>query len=79
MENVYLVQHVSDVNGEYEDVKLIGIFSSRTTANQAIKELKTKPGFEDTKDGFSIEAIELDHVEWKDGYVIVDRGEPKPR
>lgn len=79
MEKVYLVQHVSDVNGEYEDVKLIGIFSSKATAEQAIKGLKTKPGFEDAKNGFSIDEIELDHVEWSEGYFIIDHGEPRPR
>lgn len=79
METVYLVQHVSDVNGEYEDVKLIGIFSSKEKANQAIQSLKTKPGFEEAKNGFSIDEIELDHVEWSEGYFIIDNGEPRPR
>ncbi len=79
MEKVYLVLHTSDVNQEYEDVKMIGVFSSRNRADQVITDLKTKPGFEEAKRGFTVEELEVDAVEWKDGYVIVDRGEPQPR
>jgi hypothetical protein len=78
-DKVYLVQHIADMNGEYEDVKLIGVFRSQSAANAAVKALREKPGFDTAKKGFSVEEFVLDQCDWKEGFVIVDNGEPKPR
>ena len=43
---------VSHFNENSDDVKMIGYFSSLFTANSAIAELKKKPGFCETENGF---------------------------
>jgi hypothetical protein len=65
---VYLLQHVHMLDGGDEDVKLIGVYSSRENADAAITRLSQVPGFCDATDGFHVDEYQLDRDQWIEGY-----------
>ena len=65
---VYLLQHVHVLEGGDEDVKLIGVYSSRENADAAITRLSHAPGFCDAMDGFHVDEYQLDKDQWVEGY-----------
>jgi hypothetical protein len=67
MIEVYLLEHLrTDPEGEH--LKIIGVFSSKQMAEQAIAQLRQKPGFIDYLDGFNIDRYIVDKVFWGDGF-----------
>ena len=79
---VFIVQHLHTINEDEEDIKIIGIYSSREKAFAAITRLKTKSGFkdfhrlidpslDDQSDGFYIDKYELDKDDWSEGFFSV--------
>ncbi len=70
---VFIVQHVHLLDDGEEDIKLIGVYSTRDAAKKVIERLKLKPGFRDAPAGFSIDAYTLDEDNWTEGYVTVGR------
>jgi GNAT superfamily N-acetyltransferase len=66
---VYLLQHVHTQSDDTEDVKVIGVYTSRESAQEAIGRLSVQPGFGASPDGFSVDAYLLDKDEWTEGYV----------
>ncbi len=69
--DVFLVQHVHIHNDGAETVKLIGIYTSRANAEQAIERLKQQPGFRDVPEGFVLDQYTLDEDNWTEGFVTV--------
>lgn len=69
MEYIYLLQHVYDAN-DCEEIKLIGVFSSSSLAEEVISELHLQPGFKNyPKDWFKLDRLKVDAVEWKEGFI----------
>jgi hypothetical protein len=66
---VYILHHIYDKGLETENVKLIGVYSSRGEAQRAINRLQTQPGFRELVEGFEVEAYTLDEDNWKEGFV----------
>lgn len=64
---IYLLQHVHVLDST-EDVKVIGVYSSRGSAEAAKARLSQAPGFCDAADGFHIDEYELDKDQWVEGY-----------
>lgn len=52
-----------------QEIKHIGVFSTRKNARAAVAFLKTKPGFRKAGGRFSIDAHTIDQVWWNTGYV----------
>ena len=52
MKYVYMVEHSRKVEEDVYDSKLLGFFSTKEKAEQAILEYKTVIGFRDYPDGF---------------------------
>ena len=52
-----------------EDVKFIGVYSSKFAAEAAIDRLRLAPGFRDYLEGFSIDAYEIDQDHWVEGFI----------
>jgi hypothetical protein len=83
MNRVFVLQHLHVVNGDKEDAKLLGIYSSRALAEMAIEErFRNLPGFRDTPhmanpalfgpaEGFSIDEYQLDQDSWEEGFITV--------
>lgn len=68
MANVYVLQHVHSMDDGEEDVKLIGVYSSRANAEATIARLRKAPGFSDAPAGFCIDEYQLDKDQWVEGY-----------
>ena len=68
MTRVYVLQHVHTADDGAEDVKLIGVYSSRENAQAAITRLVQAPGFSDAPDGFHIDEYQVDKDQWVEGY-----------
>jgi hypothetical protein len=69
---VYLLQHWYSYgeDNEHDEVKLIGIFSSREKAEDAVKRYINLPGFCDfSEECFYIGEHVLDETEWKEGFI----------
>lgn len=82
MSRVFVLQHLHVINDDEEDVKLLGIYSSRALAVAAVERFRNLPGFRDTPhmanpaqpgpaEGFSIDEYELDQDGWGEGFITV--------
>lgn len=71
MTNVYVVHHVHSFPTGLDNVKLIGVYSSRANAEAAVTRVGQAPGFAAAPEGFHIEeyAVDVDH--WGEGYVTL--------
>lgn len=72
MKSVFLLQH-SYEQGECEETKIIGIYSTRKKAEETIEKFKGVTGFKDYPDSFYIDEYELDEDNWVEGFVTMDR------
>ena len=70
MASVFVLQHVHSREDGGEDVKLIGVYSSREQAQAAVARLGRQPGFADAPDGFHIDEYRVDQDHWAEGYVV---------
>lgn len=68
---VYLLQHVHRLPSAEDDIKIVGVYSSRVQAEAAIVRLSQQPGFSELKSGFHIDGYELDKDHWAEGFVTV--------
>mgnify|MGYP006908289118 CR=1 FL=1 len=66
---VFVLQHVNVHPNGIENVKMIGVYSEEKYAKEAIRRLNCKPGFSDSPSQFFIDAYELDHDHWSEGFV----------
>ena len=71
MMKIYVVQHLHSVEGGEEDVKFIGVYSSRENAQAAVKRLSQAPGFSDALTGFHIDEYQVDKDQWVEGYATL--------
>lgn len=71
-QTVYVLEHVrfdnDDRDNDHTDFKLIGVFASEKDAQNAIEQLKDKPGFKDYPNGFHIDAYPLGQINWSSGF-----------
>ncbi|HEX3067012.1 MAG TPA: hypothetical protein VHX14_00440 [Thermoanaerobaculia bacterium] len=75
MNQVFVVQHSHEFPDGSESVKLIGVYSSRPAAEEAVRRLASQPGFSKLPDGFTIDIYELDQDNWVEGF-ITDESSP---
>lgn len=68
MTKVYVLQHVHSLNDGAEDVKFVGVYSSRESAQAAMARLRLVPGFSETPAGFHIDEYQVDKDQWVEGY-----------
>jgi len=81
MKSVFVLQHLHLHSHGEEDVKLIGVYSSRAAAIAAVTRLKGQPGFcdlpnivspsDEDDQGFHIDEYVIDLDYWPEGYVTV--------
>lgn len=72
MKKVYILHHVHEFESGEEDVKLIGVFSSKEKALKAVDDHGKLPGFKDHLNGFSIDEYIIDKSEWNEGFATLD-------
>ncbi len=71
MAKVYVLQHVHEADDGAEDVKFIGVYSSRDNAQAAIARLCQAPGFSEAPDGFHVDEYQVDTDHWVEGYSTI--------
>ena len=73
--NVFMLWHIyeqRDGTGIHNEEKLIGVFSSKANAREAIERLKDKEGFRDRPlSCFEIHKTTVDRISWEDGFAAV--------
>ncbi len=79
MSRVFLLQHLHLLNGDEEDVKTLGIYSTRAAGLAAVERFRKLPGFRDVPqiadtsapgqaEGFYLDEFKLDQDSWPEGY-----------
>jgi hypothetical protein len=71
--DVFVVQHVHEMEDGEEDVKFIGVYSDMKNAKDAVKRTVKLLGFKDSPNGFCIDKYLVDEDNWRDGYVTIKR------
>ena len=66
MEPLFVLLHSLPETGK---VKVVGIYSSRSLAEEAEERARQLPGFADEPDGFTIEEYTVDTDHWPRGFV----------
>jgi len=67
MKSVFVLQHEYEWCGS-DEVKFIGVYSTREDAETTTKRLRNQPEFCDWPDGFSIEEYSLNEDHWAEGF-----------
>lgn len=70
MKSVFLLQH-SYEQGECEETKIIGIYSSKAKAEETIERFKNIIGFKEHQDCFYIDEYDIDKDNWIEGFITV--------
>ncbi|SEH34869.1 DUF7336 domain-containing protein [Chryseobacterium culicis] len=68
LNTVFSVSHYYTIHTFLDDERYIGVFSSLEKAENAIEELKNKPGFKDHQDDFNISELDLATLLWNTGF-----------
>jgi hypothetical protein len=72
LQEIYVLHHVHELENGYEDVKLLGIFSSEAKALKLIERYKLLEGFKDYPGGFSVDKYTVDKSHWNEGFTTVE-------
>lgn len=70
--SVYLVHHVRAEQGRADDVRMIGVYSSKDAAKNAVLRAQMQPGFRHFPTGFKISKYSLDQDQWAAGSPATD-------
>lgn len=68
MDVVYIVTHTNELPDGQEDIKFIGVYDSKESAEKAVERESLKAGFSETKEGFFIEGYQLGKDHWTEGF-----------
>ncbi|WML52220.1 hypothetical protein RCG17_22965 [Neobacillus sp. PS3-12] len=74
MRYVYVLEHSYEYEYEgemFDEIKMIGVFSTKEKAEEVIEKYMTLPGFEDhPKECFHIGKYEIDKISgWEEGFI----------
>jgi len=72
MKSVFLVWHMQEFPDGSESNKLVGVYESRSAAEEAIGRVGIQPGFAETPEGFLIDEYELGKDHWAEGFIRID-------
>ena len=67
-DKIFILLHEYELDG-YDTLKILGVYSERTLAEQAQARFEVEPGFRDYKDGFVIHESVLNKDLWSGGFV----------
>lgn len=63
------------IDEEFDDVKLIGVYSDEQAVAAAIARARVREGFRDEPDCFMSSAYTIDEDHWTDGFVTIPAAE----
>jgi len=70
MNSVFILQHSYELE-DCDEIKFIGLYSTKTEAKNAINRLSNQDGFKYKIDGFEIDEYELNKDNWTEGFVTM--------
>ena len=74
MHQVYVLWHTHELKDDYgshDEIKMIGIFSTKEKAQRAVEQLKDQEGFRDHPVScFEIDEQVVDRISWTEGFCI---------
>ncbi|WP_043695629.1 hypothetical protein [Luteibacter sp. 9133] len=73
---VHVVWHEFEEPAEIDHERVVGVFSTRALAEEAVAASRRLPGFADYPDGFMTGAVTLGERGWTEGFATVDGREP---
>jgi hypothetical protein len=65
---IYLLTHEYELDG-YDQLKVLGVYSEQSLAENAQAYFSTQPGFCDHLDGFEIEECKINQNLWSEGFI----------
>ena len=65
---LYIVTHTKGESEDIDDFKIIGIYPSENTAEEAVTQLRNMPGFSEYPDDFNVGSYVLGKNYWEDGF-----------
>ena len=65
---VFVLQHVHTLDDGSEDVKFIGVYSSREAASATQDRIGKAYGFSSATSGFHVDEYQVDKDHWVDGF-----------
>lgn len=68
MKAVFIVQYERIISEDDEEVKVIGIYSTKVKAEKALEDVKMRGTFKDYSGDFYISKYELDKAHWTEGF-----------
>jgi hypothetical protein len=71
MKKVFILWHTHKLSDQEDDSKLIGVYDSRDSAEQAQLRIGAQPGFAEHRDEFLINEYEIGKDNWTEGFVTV--------
>jgi len=71
VQSCFLLHHIR-VAGDYEDIKIIGVYRSYAEAEAAVHRAKERPGFRDSAESFSIDEYQFGKDHWTQGFISGD-------
>ncbi|NGX31421.1 MAG: hypothetical protein K940chlam8_00789 [Chlamydiae bacterium] len=72
LKKVYLLHYVNEFEDGHDDVKLIGVFSSKEKAKRALKKIKKNPLLKRIHNKFEINECRIGLLGWTEGFVTFD-------
>ncbi|MFB9324535.1 hypothetical protein ACFFSY_01100 [Paenibacillus aurantiacus] len=71
MKIAYIVQHSYEVgeDEQFDETKIIGIYSSLEKAKSVVDRYKLLPGFREYANNFFIDEYEIDADNWTEGFI----------
>jgi len=70
MKSVFVLQHTYELDG-CDEIKFIGVYSTKREAENAIERLSKQNGFKDRIEGFTIDEYEINKDYWTEGFVTM--------
>ncbi|MFK7900988.1 MAG: hypothetical protein AB8B61_09550 [Cyclobacteriaceae bacterium] len=70
MKTVFILQHSYDLDG-CDETKLIGVYSTKHEAENAVHRLREQEGFKRTIEGFEIDEYEINKDHWTEGFITL--------
>ena len=67
-----MLHHVHNPDTDLEDVKLIGVYSSKSSAEVAVARLAAQPGFDQPDGRFEMDEYQVDRDHWEEGFVTLE-------
>ena len=71
MDVVYILEHAYENEFNDEQVKRVGVYTSRENAEAALARVRDQLGFRDHQDGFEILEVTLNRDSWTEGFITI--------